>query len=58
MVYHAADSDREGELIVRELLRECHAENIPAKRVWYSTITDSAIAKAMDDAQPLSSYDN
>ena len=58
MVYHAADSDREGELIVRELLRECHAENIPAKRVWYSTITDSAIAKAMDDAKPLSSYDN
>lgn len=58
VVYHAADSDREGELIVRELLRECHAENIPAKRVWYSTITDSAIAKAMKEAKPLHSYDN
>lgn len=58
MIYHAADSDREGELIVRELLRECHAENIPAKRVWYSTITDSAIAKAMKDAKPLRDYDN
>lgn len=57
-VYHAADADREGELIVREILEYLGATDIPAKRVWYTNVTKEALTKAMADARPLSEYDD
>ena len=56
-VYHAADADKEGELIVRELLTYFGKENVPAKRVWYTNTTDEALTKALAEAKPLSDYD-
>lgn len=58
MLYHAGDSDREGELIVREILTQTKAEKIPAKRLWYSTLTQSNIPKILAAAKPLSDYDS
>lgn len=57
-IYHAADADREGELIVREVLEYLDATDIPAKRVWYTNVTKEALTKALDEAKPLSDYDD
>lgn len=57
-IYHAADADREGELIVREVLEYLNAKDIPAKRVWYTNVTKEALTKAMAEAKPLSEYDD
>lgn len=57
-IYHAADADREGELIVREVLEYLNATDIPAKRVWYTNVTKEALTKAMNEAKPLSDYDD
>lgn len=56
-VYHAADADKEGELIVRELLTYFGKESVPAKRIWYTNTTDEALTKALAEAKPLSDYD-
>ena len=57
-IYHAADADREGELIVREVLDYFDATGIPAKRVWYTNVTEAALKKAMDEAKPLEEYED
>lgn len=57
-IYHAADADREGELIVREVIEYLDAKDIPAKRVWYTNVTNEALTKAMAEAKPLSDYDD
>lgn len=56
-VYHAADADKEGELIVRELLSYFGKESVPAKRIWYTNTTREVISKALKEAKPLSEYD-
>lgn len=64
-IYHAADSDREGELLGREVLRECGMLGTTRRtrktpqlmRVWYGSVTEDAIRKALDQATPLSEYD-
>lgn len=58
VIYHAGDSDREGELIVREILTQAKGEGIPAKRLWYSTLTQANIPKVLASARPLSDYDS
>lgn len=58
-IYHAADADREGELIVREILRELKIpKNIKTFRVWYTNTTNDALNKALKKAKPLKEYDN
>lgn len=56
-IYHAADADREGEMIGREILREAGA---PASknywRLWYTNTTNAALQRAIDDALPLREY--
>ena len=56
-IYHAADADREGEMIGREILREAHA---PASkeyfRLWYTNTTDAALRRAISEAKPLKDY--
>lgn len=56
--YNAGDADREGCLIMDELLREFHAKDIPSKRLWYSALTDSAMPKIWENMKPASDYDN
>lgn len=57
-LWHAADADREGELIVREIIDYLGCGDIPARRVWYTNVTDEALRKAMAEAKPLSDYDD
>ena len=58
-IYHAADADREGEMIVREILREAKADkNKKYYRLWYTNTTDSAVKRALAEAKPLSEYDS
>lgn len=56
-IYHAADADREGELIGREILREAGA---PASkkywRLWYTNTTPAALQRALDEKKPLKEY--
>lgn len=64
-IYHAADSDREGELLGREVLRECGVLGTTRRtrktprlmRVWYGSVTVDAIRKALEKAEPLNEYD-
>lgn len=64
-IYHAADSDREGELLGREVLRECGVLGTTRRtkkspqlmRIWYGSVTEDAIRKALEQATPLSEYD-
>lgn len=58
-IYHAADADREGEMIVREVLREAKAPKSKKYwRLWYTNTTDAAIERALKEAKPLSDYDD
>lgn len=56
-IYHAADADREGELIGREILREAGA---PASksywRLWYTNTTQAALQRSFDEKKPLKEY--
>lgn len=56
-IYHAADADREGEMIVREILREAKApKNCKYYRLWYTNTTDAAVQRALQEAKPLKDY--
>lgn len=59
-IYHAGDCDREGELLVREVLRSCKQKSLSDAelyRCWYGSVTSQAIEKALTDAKSLSEYD-
>ncbi|ASV69276.1 DNA topoisomerase III [Cytobacillus sp. FSL W7-1323] len=43
-VIHAGDAGREGELIIRNILRQAKS-NLPMKRLWISSLTPNAIKK-------------
>lgn len=53
----ATDADREGESIFRYVyyLSRCHK---PVKRLWVSSLEESAIRKAFTNMKPMSAYDN
>lgn len=56
-IYHAADADREGELIGREILREAGAPRDKTYwRLWYTNNTPAALQRAIDDRKPLIEY--
>lgn len=41
-IIHAGDAGREGELIIRNILRMCHTTK-PMKRLWISSLTEKSI---------------
>lgn len=53
----ATDADREGESIFRYVyyISRCHK---PVKRLWVSSLEESAIRKALTNMKPMSAYDN
>lgn len=56
-IYHAADADREGELIGREILREAGAPKEKKYwRLWYTNVTTAGLKRALADAKPLIEY--
>ncbi len=53
----ATDADREGECIFRYVYNQigCHK---PVKRLWVSSLEESAIKKALTNMKPMNCYDN
>jgi DNA topoisomerase III len=53
----ATDAGREGELIFRYILEMAGCEGKPARRLWLSSLTETAIRDAFRRVRPLSDYD-
>ncbi len=53
----ATDAGREGELIFRYIQEKARATKIPAKRLWISSLTSSAIRDGFNNLRPLADYD-
>lgn len=56
-IIEATDSGREGELIYRYLYNYTKCTK-PFKRLWISSLTDSAIKDGFENLKPSSDYDN
>ena len=54
----ATDAGREGELIFRYIAQLCHVKRKPAKRLWISSLTDSAIRQGFAQLKPLRQFDS
>jgi DNA topoisomerase-3 len=53
----ATDAGREGELIFRYILELSGCKGKPARRLWLSSLTETAIREAFSRLRPLSDYD-
>ena len=53
----ATDADREGECIFRYVYNMANCKK-PVKRLWVSSLEESAIHKALTTMKPMSAYDN
>ena len=53
----ATDADREGECIFRYVYNMARCRK-PVKRLWISSLEESAIRKALSNMKPMSAYDN
>ena len=53
----ATDADREGECIFRYVYNMAQCRK-PVKRLWVSSLEESAIRKALTTMKPMSAYDN
>src|SRR4051812_36563149 len=53
----ATDAGREGELIFRYILELTGCAGKPARRLWLSSLTETAIRDAFGRLRPLSDYD-
>lgn len=53
----ATDADREGECIFRYVYNMARCRK-PVKRLWVSSLEESAIRKALTSMKPMSAYDN
>ncbi len=53
----ATDADREGECIFRYMYNMAKCRK-PVKRLWVSSLEESAIRKALSSMKPMSVYDN
>ena len=53
----ATDADREGECIFRYVYNMANCKK-PVKRLWVSSLEESAIRKALSTMKPMSAYDN
>ncbi|MCM8533056.1 MAG: DNA topoisomerase 3, partial [Lentisphaeraceae bacterium] len=54
----ATDAGREGELIFRYIAQLCSVKRKPAKRLWISSLTDSAIRQGFSRLEPLQNYND
>lgn len=54
----ATDAGREGELIFRYIIEKARVGRKPMKRLWISSLTDSAIRAGFAQLQPLEAYNN
>lgn len=54
----ATDAGREGELIFRYILELSGCKGKPARRLWISSLTETAIREAFSRLRPLADYDN
>ncbi len=55
-VINAGDPDREGELLVREVL-EHHRYSRPTRRLWLAAMDEKSVRKALAELQPGARYD-
>ena len=53
----ATDADREGECIFRYVYNMARCRK-PVKRLWVSSLEESAIRQALSNMKPMSNYDN
>lgn len=53
----ATDAGREGELIYRLVYQKCNCKK-PVKRLWISSLEDSAIVKGMEELENSQKYDS
>ena len=53
----ATDADREGECIFRYVYNTAQCRK-PVKRLWVSSLEESALRKALADIKPISEYDD
>ncbi|MBE6873205.1 MAG: DNA topoisomerase III [Ruminococcus albus] len=53
----ATDADREGECIFRYVYQMARCRK-PVKRLWVSSLEESAIRQALSNMKPMSDYDN
>lgn len=56
-IVHCGDADREGEIIVRNILRIARNTK-PVSRLWLPEQTESSILSALDSSEPDSKYDD
>ncbi|MCM8541103.1 MAG: DNA topoisomerase 3 [Lentisphaeraceae bacterium] len=56
-IISATDASREGELIFRYIAQLCSIAGKPKKRLWISSLTDSAIRQGFASIQPLQKFD-
>lgn len=56
-IYHLGDADREGEVIVRNVLYQAENQH-PVMRVWTDDQTEAAIKEALMNVRPDEEYDN
>lgn len=56
-IYHCGDSDREGEVIVRNAVRALLKSNKPIYRIWLNSYTTESVMKALSAKEPDSNYD-
>jgi DNA topoisomerase III len=57
-VVSAGDPDREGELLVREVLEACRVPKEKCLRAWWNSETSKATAEGVLNAKPLKNYDS
>jgi len=57
-VVEAGDPDREGELLVRELLEEAGVPMSKVKRAWWNSETPKALKEAFENLKPASHFDS
>jgi DNA topoisomerase-3 len=57
-IYNAADDDREGELLAREVIEYLGVGNLLKYRLRYITTTEESISSALANPLPATDYDN
>ena len=55
-VIHAGDPDREGELLIREVLNYAQVKK-PIYRLWFNSLTKEELYRALTNLKPASDYD-
>ena len=57
LIIHAGDPDREGQLLVDEVLYELR-NRVPVKRIWLAALDDASIRKALNSLEDNQQYHN